>query len=280
MRPKTTALPLSPNVESQDNGRAAYVTSYIDAAVAASERTMKVAATLVLLSAVLFVAALNSAQNRWTRERLLAAASPDNAYVQARIGPPPADSGAALDLYKVRYTAFYNQLLAADMQNTYRQSLPFPGTPGVDINDLPVVAGVALAGILLILLYALRAEFEAVSAAFAPEYDLATFRNVFTLIALRQVALPRIHRGHAPPRYLLLIAKCVLLLPLSLEALMVLRDYVTMPIGSLSSPHVLLNTLLETIALCAVISLSVLIVKKLTLLDRVWSLARTRLGAA
>src|SRR5947209_12327624 len=117
MRPKHTSLPLSPSVESHDNSRAAYVSSYVDAAIATSERTMKVAATLVLLSAVLFVAALNSAQNRWTRERLLAAASPNSLYVQARLGPPPADSGTAWDLYKVRYTAFYNQLLAADMQN-------------------------------------------------------------------------------------------------------------------------------------------------------------------
>lgn len=238
------------------------ISDYLDATSDASRRTRNVTIALVVASALLLAALLNSLQNTWMLQRIHASADPFSPYVIAKIGPPPITSIkdahtpqalAAMELYEMRYEKLYAALVESYTQNSYSVRVPFFGFT-FDVNDLGLIGGLGLASILLLLSFSLRREIENLRVSFQHVAKEGHLHEFYVLLSMRQVfTVPRTDTVERT-RFISIVPKLITLLPFVVHLAIVWHDIRTNGVGqAIDDVHTLVTqwfnlALLATIA--------------------------------
>src|ERR1041385_9005549 len=131
---------------------------YLSAVVDASNRVIRVIASLLAVGAIASISLLSTMHNSWTRKRIAALRDAHSVYLSQYIGPPPPQTSSEWELYKIRYAAFYAPLAKAQADTLTAQKTPIPSAPDIDINYVGVVFGLVFLAGMTSLAYALSAQ--------------------------------------------------------------------------------------------------------------------------
>jgi len=235
------------------------INSYVEAATSSSDRGRVVLLVLITASVLSFMAFWNTRQGSWLNSRLHMArivetGCPSNAdkpdWDQVRNRLQPDDRAflpQAREFYENRHIHSCAQLaeLVKDLEDVQTKEINFIKIPffGVqlDVNDLGMLGGFALAVAVIWFRSSLAREYENLKLCF----DTARFQDkaqgnellqaCYELLAMRQVlTTPRSLVGQPPSTRSFLWSQLVLALywlPLGVQAAIVYTDLRTSPLG-------------------------------------------------
>jgi hypothetical protein len=161
------------------------IQDYLDAAGDASRRTRTITVALVVASVIMMCALLNSLHSSWMLSRIHQFGTPGSEYVTLKMGQRPA-SPLEAQRYDQSCQAFAEALAKAYVDQSLLVHIPFFG-PSIDVNDLGVLGGVALIVILALYRFALSRESENLRLSFAEAERMNRLRDMYYLLAMRQV---------------------------------------------------------------------------------------------
>ncbi len=197
---------------------------YLDAANDASKRSRHATMVLVIGSVLALASLLNSLDANWMLQRMRLMAADPKCYVQEKIGLPDKHP----DLDKIRL--FYFNAALRSYIDHYSIKVPFFGV-SLDTNDLGFVGGFGLLVTLLFLQFSLTRERDNLRWTFdaARQHGREEFTKLYYLLAMRQVLTS------PPPQASKNLPILLVFLPLVVQLLIVINDFLTLDVARMIS---------------------------------------------
>lgn len=281
-----------------DGGRGIDVRDYVDATRDAATRTRAVMIALMTTCVLVFSGLLNSLQSSWAHGRIEALSNEFGEYAIIKIGkvPTAADSpqelrrqwgretvAEALLVRHDHYTALYSEMMHAYVDSAFLVKVPFFGVT-VDVNDLGLLGGIGITLVLAMCTLCLAREVENLDAAFCEAGGLGKKKELYTLLAMRQVfTIPRASIGSTEQGSLarrrnglaVLMPRAMYIVPPLVHGAVTLHDAVTAFIGNeVGKVHTQVVLFAEVFLWGIIIVLSYQAARRQAELDALWDTHR------
>jgi len=198
----------------------------LDAVSDSARRTWRVAVLLFVATTLVLFSILNTAVFTWSRIRL--DRLKNRTFLQQSttvLGKIPDPSNTVeWELYKIRYSQYYGQLMAAFAGNVLAVKLPIPGGAAADINEVGFVGSAALAGLMWVFYWCLDHEAHNIRQFADRARGISSTSKWLALLSICATTIPRRADetarwplGATLPRIITVAPVCVCIYALALD---------------------------------------------------------------
>jgi hypothetical protein len=245
------------------------IQDYLNATSEASLRARTVSFLIVAASIVVFAGLLNSLQSSWMLTRIQMLNHTDHPYVVRKIGEKPDTPGKEYDSYQKRYESLYSAYARSYVENTFAIRVPFFGFT-FDVNDLGLLGGLALLILLTILRFCLSREINNLDLSFPEANRIGQLKELYMLLAMRQVlTVPQTGR-YRPKRFLIAIPKILCFLPVIVHASVTIQDALTIDMFK-DSWRAMIVMVSDFVLLAAIGIVTFMVITRLMRIDLIWA---------
>jgi len=245
------------------------IQDYLDATSEASLRARTVSFLIVAASIVVFAGLLNSLQSSWMLTRIQMLNHADHPYVMRKIGEKPKEAGPEYDSYQKRYESLYSAYARSYVENTFAIRVPFFGFT-FDVNDLGLLGGLALLILLTILRFCLSREINNLDLSFPEANRIGQLKELYMLLAMRQVLTVPQTSKFKPKRFLIAIPKVLCFLPVIVHTSVTVHDALTIDMFK-DSWHAMIVMVSDFVLLVAIGIVTFMVITRLMRIDLIWA---------